>query len=168
MRYVAALVFLFSMISCSKVPDMTTHNDSRPALIRALDGRWTMTGDVMGKPVTYDLSVRPVLNNTFTELHMKDVQTPPQYEARVFIGYDNESKTIIAHWLDSFGAKYSVPHGEGSITEDEIQFIVPYEQGSFRDTLKYDADHNIWQLLIQMHQPDDSWKHFAEYVIKPF
>lgn len=27
--------------------------------------------------------------------------------ARALIGYDADSKSVIAHWMDSFGAKYS-------------------------------------------------------------
>lgn len=59
---------------------------------------------------------------------------PPQYEARVLIGYDAESETVIAHWLDSFGAKYSVPRGTGTVSGNTIQFTVPYENGPFLDT----------------------------------
>lgn len=40
-----------------------------------------MNGDVMGKPVAHRLAVRPALNGTFTELHMIDVEQPPQYSA---------------------------------------------------------------------------------------
>jgi hypothetical protein len=38
---------------------------------------------------------------------MKDVQTPSQYEAMVFIGYDNTSERYVAHWIDIFGGRFS-------------------------------------------------------------
>lgn len=59
---------------------------SGPALLTDLEGRWTMRGDVRGKPVTYTMEARPTLQGKFVELHMRDVQLPAQYEARVFIG----------------------------------------------------------------------------------
>lgn|GEM_PF-3009710 len=59
----------------------------------------------------------------------------------MFIGYDAESQTIIAHWLDSFGARYSTPHGTGSITGNTIQFIIPYKGSPFKDTLTYNPVH---------------------------
>ncbi len=141
------------------------HIPERPAIISQLDGKWRMTGDVMGKPVTYAMEARPVLQGAFTEIHMKDVQVPPEYEARVFIGYDSDSKTVIAHWMDSFGARYSIPHGSGTITENSIRFVIPYQGGSFRDSFSYDQGKGIWKLQIEAEQPDGSWKHFAHYDI---
>ncbi|WP_457673476.1 hypothetical protein [Thiolapillus sp.] len=142
-------------------------DDPRPELLRLLDGHWTMTGDVMGKPVLYDLKAGPVLANTFTELHMKDVAPRPEYEARVFIGQDGEGQGIIAHWLDSFGARYSIPHGRGRIVGDSISFIVPYKKTPFRDTFSYDRVKKTWRLVIESRQEDGSWKHFARYLIQP-
>lgn len=46
----------------------------RPSLMKALDGNWIMSGDVMGKPVTYKMVASPTLQGAFTELHMRDVQ----------------------------------------------------------------------------------------------
>lgn len=43
-----------------------TPADTRPAVLRALDGSWTMSGDVMGKPVTYRMTAAPALQGTFT------------------------------------------------------------------------------------------------------
>jgi hypothetical protein len=134
--------------------------------MKALDGNWIMSGDVMGKPVTYKMVASPTLQGAFTELHMKDVQVPSEYEARVFIGYDAESQAIIAHWLDSFGARYSIPHGTGSITGNTIQFIIPYEGGPFKDTLTYNPDTKTWLLVIEASQPDGTWKQFARYSVR--
>ncbi|HHN74226.1 MAG TPA: hypothetical protein ENK10_03275 [Acidobacteria bacterium] len=126
-----------------------------------------MTGDVMGKPVVYDMLAGPTLAGAFTEIHMIDAKQPPEYEARVFIGYDDESDSIIAHWMDSFGARYSIPHGTGTLTADTIRFVVPYADGPFRDTLIYDEKGGAWQFVIEASQGDGSWKHFARYSVQP-
>lgn len=139
-----------------KLPD-------RPAPLKALDGDWVMSGDVMGEPVTYRMVAGPTLQGAFTEIHMTDVHAPSQYEAMVLIGYDAESKSVIAHWMDSFGAKYSVPHGTGTVSGNTIQFTIPYESGTFRDTFTYRPETNTWLFVLEAAQPDGKWKHFARY-----
>ncbi|HEU4843202.1 MAG TPA: DUF1579 family protein [Burkholderiaceae bacterium] len=140
--------------------------NARPALLQALDGNWVMTGDVMGKPVQYDMAATPTLNGTFTEMHMKDVQVPARYEARVFIGYDQASQSVIVHWMDSFGAKGSIPHATGQITGNTIAFTFPYASAPFHDTLTYNADTASWSLVIDAAKPDGTWQHFARYDIR--
>lgn len=111
------------------------------------------------------MEAAPTLQGAFTEVHMNDVQVPSEYEPRVLVGYDLDSKTVIAHWMDSFGAKYSTPHGTGSITGDSIQFTVPYKFGPFHDTLTYNPDRKTWLFVIETSKPDGTWKHFTRYDI---
>lgn len=125
-----------------------------------------MAGDVRGKPVQYNVIAASALQGQFTEISMNDVQVPPQYEARIFIGFDSDSNQIIAHWMDSFGAQYSIPHGTGSISENMIEFIVPYLDSSFRDRFEYDPKGDSWTLGITAQQPDGTWKHFARYFFR--
>lgn len=139
--------------------------ETRPALLAALDGKWIVAGDVLAKPVKYSLNVSPVLAGTFTELHMIDVQQPPQYEARVFIGHDKESEQIIVHWLDVFGAKGSIPHGTGQIMGNTIEFIIPYPEGPFRDRFTWNATGSTWRFTIESSDGTGGWKHFATYDI---
>jgi hypothetical protein len=138
---------------------------NRPDLLQQLDGSWTMSGDVRGKPVTYSLEVKPSLLGAFTELRMQDVQVPAKYAANVYIGYDHTTKTVIVHWMDSFGAKYSIPHGTGDIKENTLQFTFPYEGGHFRDTFTFEPAAGYWTFVLESQQPDGSWKHFAKYKV---
>jgi hypothetical protein len=150
----------------SAPPSQPSHLETRPALLAALDGNWIMVGDVRGEPVRYRLTVKPILARTFTELHMTDVQVPPEYEARVFLGHDEKSGQVIAHWLDVFGAKGSIPHGTGHMTADSIEFTVPYPDGPFRDTLTFDAATGKWRFTIEASDGPGKWKHFAAYEIE--
>ena len=145
---------------------MNIVTDHRPGLLRRLDGMWTATGDVRGKPVRYHVSAGPALQGRFTEISMEDVEAPPRYEARIFLGFDAETGTIIAHWMDCFGARFSVPHGSGSLGERAIEFVVPYESGAFKDRFEFDETGDTWTLEITAHQPDDSWAHFAGYTLR--
>jgi len=166
MRFVAvmgaALLLASGALNAQEHPKIP----ARPAPLEALDGEWVMSGDVMGEPVTYRMIAGPTLQGAFTEIHMNDVQVPSQYEARVLIGYDAESKAVIAHWLDSFGARYSVPHGTGKVSENTVQFTIPYERGAFRDTFTYSPATNTWLFVLEAAQPDGKWKDFARYTVR--
>ncbi|HEY1315084.1 MAG TPA: DUF1579 family protein [Steroidobacteraceae bacterium] len=135
------------------------------AVLERLLGEWQMRGDVRGTPVQYRLAGTRVLQGTFVELHMTDVARPAKYEARVFIGYDQQGKRVIAHWMDSFGAAYSIPHGVGAIEGNQIQFEIPYADGPFRDTFVYDRFRDVWTLNIESGDGKGSWRHFACYTI---
>ncbi len=161
---VAALILLAA--GCAHAQTQPNATDARPEILKALDGNWIMTGDVMGKPVTYTMMAEPTLHGTFTELHMVDIQVPSDYEARVFIGYDPDSGSVIVHWMDSFGAEYSIPHGTGHITGNTIEFTIPYKDGPFRDTLTYSPEKGSWEFVLEALQSDGSWKHFAGYEIR--
>lgn len=159
-----ALILLATAIP-SSAQVVTPTNEARPTILRALDGSWRMSGDVRGKQVTYSMSAGAALQGTFTEMRMKDVQVPAQYEAVVLIGFDKASQTVIAHWMDSFGAKYSIPHGTGQITGNSIQLLFPYQSGNFRNTMTYNNDTASWTFVLESAQPDGSWKHFARYEV---
>lgn len=163
------LAFLTLVVASSSAcaHDEVQASDERPALLQALDGHWVMKGDVLGKAVTYDMVAAPILHGTFTEMHMKDIQVPSEYEARVFIGVDPDGPRVITHWLDNFGAKYSIPHGTGHLSGHTIQFTIPYDDGPFRDTLTFHPEDRSWSFVIEASQPDGSWKHFARYEIRP-
>lgn len=158
-KFVAVVLMLVAACPLATAASATA---ARPPLLAALDGHWTMVGDVMGKPVQYDMEAFPTLQGAFTEVHMNDVEVPSQYEARVFIGI-NKGNKVIVHWLDSTGAGGSVPAGTGTISGNTIVFQFPYPDGSFRDTLTYLPASSSWTLIIEAQKPDGSWQHFAKY-----
>ncbi|WP_051971839.1 DUF1579 family protein [Massilia sp. 9096] len=137
----------------------------RPDLLEKLDGKWTMFGDVRGRAVTYSMQANPTLLGAFTELRMQDVQVPAKYAANVSIAYDKASKTVIVHWLDSFGAKSSIPHGTGYIDKNTLVFTFPYEDGQLRDTFTFHPDGAYWTFVLDAMQSDGSWKNFAKYKV---
>jgi hypothetical protein len=161
---VTVVLLMAAPFSHAEVP--ASVNDARPGLLQALDGKWVMSGDVKGTPVTYTMVAAPALQGTFTEMRMKDVRIPAEYEAAVFIGYDGASQAILVHWMDNHGPRYSIPHGTGHIAGNTIQFIFPYKSGQFRNTMTYKPDTSTWRFVLEAAQPDGSWKHFARYEVK--
>jgi hypothetical protein len=161
-----APIALLMAASLANAAESVSANDERPGILKALDGDWVMSGDVMGRPVTYRMVATPALQGMFTEMRMKDVQVPAKYEAAVFLGYDADSQTVIVHWMDRFGAKASIPHAIGHIAGNTVQFIFPYNSGKLRDTLTYNPETSSWVFKLESAQPDGSWKHFARYTVK--
>jgi hypothetical protein len=77
------------------------------------------------------------------------------------------SNIVYAHWLDSFGPSYSVPHGTGKIKETSIEFVIPYTESPFRDIFTYDREKDTWTLLIESYSDSAKvWNEFASYDFK--
>ncbi len=152
-------------VSCTTAEKPGVFPDTRPALLRQLDGSWKMQGSIMGDSIEYSLEVKPVLHSTFSELHMKDISVPSEYEARVFIGTDSTGKKVIAHWMDSFGAMYSVPHGTGVIEGNLIDIVFPYTESRFHDQFSFNESTQNWRLLIRSEKDSLLFETFADYTI---
>jgi uncharacterized protein DUF1579 len=136
------------------------------ALLERLVGQWHMTGSVRGRPVTYTLQATRVLQGRFVELHMEDVNRPPAYEARVFIGVDSAGGRYIVHWLDRFGAAFSIPHATGEARRDTLMFTFPYPAGAFRDTFVYRPSTDTWHFRLEAADSTGGWRPFAEYDVR--
>jgi hypothetical protein len=139
-----------------------SHADS---LLERLVGHWTMTGTVRGRPVAYRLDVARVLQRRYVELHMVDVQRPSTYEARVVIGVDTTGNGYIAHWIDNFGASYSIPPATGDAAGDSIRLVFAYPDGPFHDAFVYDRTADRWHFRLDGTDPTGAPKPFAEYQV---
>ena len=106
-----------------------------------------------------------MLNGGWLEFSMRDVATPPAYEAHVYIGYDPGADDYIAHWLDKFGAAGARVLATGRLNERTLVLNFPYAAGAFRDTLTL-GDAGRGTLLIESQEKDGSWSTFARYEMK--
>ena len=70
------------------------------------------------------------------------------------MGDDTTAKTmrievgprLEGHWLDSFGAAYSVPAATGVVAGDSLILDFPYPSGAFHDSFVYDAAADTWTI----------------------
>jgi hypothetical protein len=165
---------IFSFVSCLQAFSSFSCADRRPVPLPAslafdslashLVGRWRMEGDVRGKRAVYDLEAERVLGGRFIELHMID--SAAAYEARVFIGADTADGRVIAHWMDNFGAAYSVPPGYGTARGDTIQVDFAYPTGIFHDTFVYNRGDDTWEFTLLSQDARKAWQKFAHYGVK--
>jgi hypothetical protein len=173
------ICIFFSLVGCMSVgsssaraqaPREASAAASAPvpadSLLDHLVGTWRMVGQVHGQPVRYALAVDRVLHGQYVELHMTDVNQPSRYEARVFVGADTVAGRVLVHWLDNFGAAFSVPAGSGSVAGDTLRFYIPYSTGPFRDTFIYDPATDAWIFRLESGDGSGAWRPFADYDVR--
>jgi hypothetical protein len=166
--YVGWIVSILSAASVgfAGTPARQSTESADEMFLDALQGDWTMAGTLGGKPVRYLADGRRVLQGGFLKLHMSDVQTPPKYEADVFIGFDAKADDFIAHWLDRFGAAGARVVGRGERKGRQLVILFPYTDGAFRDTFTWEPASRSWSLLLES-QSAEGWSTFATYTLTP-
>ena len=134
----------------------------RDELLDNLVGDWKLTRKMRAQSLENRVNAEWALNHQFLLVHMKDVTTPSNYEAMVFIGYDNTSERYVAHWIDVFGGRFSETLGYGKRTGNAIQFVFEYPDGPLHNTFTWNPESKNW--VFQMEQKDQAgkWKVFAE------
>ena len=86
---------------------------------------------------------------------------------RVFLGVDTANGEYIAHWLDNFGARYSIPHATGRASGDTIRLSFAYADGPFRDTFIYHPGLKEWSFHLEDQDSTGAWRPFADYEARP-
>ena len=138
----------------------------RDELLDKLVGNWKLTRKIRGQTVENNVRAEWVLNHQFLLVHMKDVATPPAYEAMVFIGYDNTSERYVVHWLDNFGGRFSETLGYGLRSGNSIKFVFEYPDGPFHNTFTWDEKAGGWNFLAQSKDKTGKWVVFAEDTLR--
>jgi len=133
----------------------------RDDLLESLAGRWRLTRTIRGKQVQNTVDAEWVLNHQFIRIHMKDTAEPSEYEAMVFIGYDNASERYVAHWIDVFGGRFSETLGYGRREGDSIRFVFEYPDGPFHNTFTWNREAKTWTFLMETKNASGKWAQFA-------
>ena len=126
-------------------------------------GEWRVERK-MGNGRTAETSVRGewTLKHHFIELHYGYSDAAPDYEARVFIGFDDADKTYVCHWVDVFGARDSAL-GRGKIDNNllGLEFRFDSKEGGLTNKFTFDWQNKTWTSLIRQQEKSE-WKTFAE------
>jgi hypothetical protein len=131
-------------------------------LLDNLVGDWKITRKFKTRTAENTAKVEWVLKHQFLLIKMKDVNTPPQYEANIYVGYDNASDRYVAHWIDVFGGRFSETLGYGIRNGNSIKFVFEYPDGPFLNTLTWNAQKKSWTFLMQHKDAAGKWTLFAE------
>jgi hypothetical protein len=103
-----------------------------------------------------------VLNHQFIEFHYGAADTKPEYEAFVFVGFDNNANSYVCHWVDVFGATYSAI-GNGKLDEKllSLEFRFLPKDGELTNKFTFDPQTKTWTSLIRQTEKGE-WVTFAE------
>ena len=126
-------------------------------------GDWSVARK-MGSGRTIESTVRGgwVLKHQFIQLHYGAGEKAPEYEALVFIGFDDAAKSYVCHWIDVFGGHYSGV-GRGRLDPNllGIEFRFDSKEGSLTNKFGFDPETKSWTSLIRQEE-NGQWKTFAE------
>lgn len=120
-------------------------------LLDHLAGKWLMRGTVRSQPATHDFDAEWVLQHHYLRFHEvsreKNDKGEPQYEATVFIGWNEKTKQYGCTWMDVYGGATSESIGLATPKENELDFVFIDEHGeaSFTNTFIYDPQANTWE-----------------------
>ena len=124
-------------------------------------GDWRVERN-MGKRGVKQTSVHCewVLNHQFIEFHYGVADARPEYEAFVFIGFDDSAKSYVCHWVDVFGAKDS-ELGRGKHDEKLLSIEFKFGKGELTNKFAFDPQTKMWTSLIRQVEKGE-WTTFAE------
>ena len=139
-----AMIFLAWIATAQQAP---THSP----LLDHLAGKWLMEGTVGKQQVTHELDAEWVLQHHYLRFHEvsqdKNDKGEPQYDATVFIGWNEKTKQYACVWLDVYGGLTSESIGVATPKENELDFVFTNERGekSFTNSFIYDPKTNTWE-----------------------
>ena len=120
-------------------------------LLDHLAGKWLMQGTVGKQSVAHDFDAEWVLQHHYLRFREvsreKNDKGEPQYEATVFIGWNEKNKQYACVWMDVYGGATAESIGFATAKENELAFVFTDERGetSFTNRFIYDPKTNTWE-----------------------
>ena len=166
-RFLAGLLFAGAICAQIPSPSPTVPQREKPFMDPLLDnlvGDWHVARKFgSGRTAENTVHAEWVLGHQFLELHYRDAETPPTYEAMVFIGFDNKLHRYVMHWIDVYGGTRSQTLGTGTLDEiaHTIYFQFNYPEAQFMNAYAYDPASKTWTSVMRQ-KSKGPWTLFAE------
>ena len=160
MKQILSLVTIFAAATA-----MAQQAPVNSPLLDHLAGKWLMQGSVGKQAVMHDLDAEWVLQHHYLRFHeisrQKNAKGEPEYEATVFIAWNEKSKKYSCVWLDVYGSATPESIGVASPEENQLAFVFTDEHGetTFTNTFNYNSKTNTW---------DNRLDNVVKGVAKPF
>jgi hypothetical protein len=144
-------------------------------LLDQLVGDWKINGRIAGQKIEHWGRVDWILNHQFLRIHfldaarrtVRETKNNLPYEAFVFVGYDNMSERYVAHWLDTFGGRYSEILGFGEkIGRYAIKFTFEGGTGPLHNTLTWNPTRRSWNMRIVQKNEKGKWTLFGDETLQ--
>ena len=127
-------------------------------LEKELIGHWVLQGTLAGREVIHDVDAQWVLGSEYVQLHEvargKKTDGTPEYEALIYIEWNDKTHEYSCLWLDSTGGGglSNGIRGRATPTESSIPFVFAYSPDHmFHNTFTYDRKSDSWEWLLEDH-----------------
>jgi hypothetical protein len=126
--YFLLITMLISITSFTQISEDTTHHQFDDDLLDHLVGKWNVTGFVYGAPAKLTFQGEWVLNHQFIRVYEKSDGNIPganfPFEAYLFIGYDNYTKSYIPHIMSMYGGTCGQNSVKAYETGNEFKLVI--------------------------------------------
>ena len=145
-----SIVFMI-LTSLTLMAQQPTLQDS---LLNHMTGSWILQGEIAGKGTVHDIKAEWVLGHQFVLIketsHEKNASGRPEYEANVYVGWDQPAGEYICIWLDVWGGITSQSIGRTKPNGDAIPFLFRDKDNRtvFHTTFTYDKTTDTWKWMM--------------------
>jgi hypothetical protein len=136
---------------CSATVAVAQQPPVNAPLLDHLVGRWALQGKIGGQDTTHEVSAEWVLQHHYLLIHEVSRQMNgkggPQYQATIYIGWNEATKEYACVWLDDYGGLTSESIGVANPTENELPFVFKDKKGdvTFKNEFVYDTKAGTWE-----------------------
>ena len=148
MKRAALILFLTAAAASAQQPPVQS------ALMDHLTGHWVLEGTLAKKQTVHDVTAEWVLGHHYVRVHEisreKKPDGTPQYEAMIFVAWNEEPKRYSCGWLDVFGGLTTASVAFAPPSQSELAFVFKDEKGNvwFTNTWVYDAKSDTWEWTL--------------------
>ena len=139
------------LILCSSTAASAQQPPVNSPLLDHLVGKWVLQGAIAGKDTTHDVTAEWVLDHHYVMIHEisreQNAKGDPQYQATIYIAWNEATKDYACVWLDVYGGLNSTSIGVASPKENVLPFVFKDEKGevSFKNDFVYDTKTSTWE-----------------------
>jgi hypothetical protein len=151
MRTFLRTILFVVLVSFPVLAQQPTLKDS---LLDCMTGNWILRGKIAGKETIHDIKAEWVLAHQYILIHEisreKNAGGQSEYEANVYVGWDDSAKEYICIWLDIWGGVTPQSIGRAKPNGNEIAYLFSDKDGKvdFHTTFSYNKDSDTWQWLM--------------------
>ena len=158
-RLLLLLILCFANVAFAQQPPVNS------PLLDHLAGKWLLQGTIAGQNITHDVNAEWVLDHHYLAIQEvsreKNSKGEPQYEATIYIAWNEPTKEYACVWLDVYGGLATESIGVASPNENDLLFVFKNEKSevTFKNDFVYDPKSKTWEWRMD---------NIANGIAKPF
>jgi hypothetical protein len=139
------------LIVCAAGAALAQQAPLKSPLLDHLAGKWVLQGTISGQQTTHDVDAEWVLDHHYLRIHEisrdKNKNGKPQYEATIYVAWNDQTKQYAAVWLDVYGGLTPGSIGVADSKDNELPFVFKNENGEidFTNDFIFDPKAEVWE-----------------------